>query len=40
VQLGEFERVTAANIPGVLAINELAEWYEQQWEAALTSKMN
>src|SRR6266478_5386154 len=33
-QLGEFERVTAANIPGVLAINELAEWYDQQWEAA------
>src|SRR5216684_3844559 len=33
-QLGEFERVTAANIPGVLAINELAEWYERQWEAA------
>jgi superfamily II DNA or RNA helicase len=33
-QLGEFERVTAANVPGVLAINELAEWYERQWEAA------
>ena len=33
-QLGEFERVTAANIPGVLAINELAEWYERQWGAA------
>src|SRR6266849_989614 len=33
-QLGEFERITAANIPGVLAINELAEWYERQWEAA------
>src|SRR6266566_5411473 len=33
-QLGEFERVTAANIPGVLAINELAQWYERQWEAA------
>jgi phosphatidylserine/phosphatidylglycerophosphate/cardiolipin synthase-like enzyme len=29
-QLGEAERVTAANIPGVLAINELAEWYERQ----------
>ncbi|MDQ6645400.1 MAG: DEAD/DEAH box helicase, partial [Chloroflexota bacterium] len=33
-QLGEVERVTAANVPGVLAINELAEWYERQWEAA------
>jgi hypothetical protein len=33
-QLGEAERVTAANVPGVLAINELAEWYERQWEAA------
>src|SRR5438034_188558 len=33
-QLGEAERVTAANIPGVLAINELAEWYDRQWEAA------
>src|SRR5260370_28773956 len=33
-QSGEFERVTAANMPGVLAINELAEWYDRQWEAA------
>jgi superfamily II DNA or RNA helicase len=33
-QLDELERVTAANVPGVLAINELAEWYERQWEAA------
>src|SRR3989442_6746477 len=33
-QLGEFDRVTAANVPGVLAINELAEWYDRQWEAA------
>src|SRR5947209_2932393 len=33
-QLGEVERVTAANVPGVLAINELAQWYERQWEAA------
>src|SRR5579859_3832785 len=33
-QIGEVERVTAANVPGVLAINELAEWYERQWEAA------
>src|SRR5260370_24358808 len=33
-QLSEFERVTAANIPGVLAINELAEGYDRQWETA------
>src|SRR6266568_2459784 len=33
-QVGEDERVTAANVPGVLAINELAEWYERQWETA------
>src|SRR5256886_7081524 len=32
--LGDLERVTAANVPGVLAINELAGWYERQWEAA------
>jgi len=33
-QMGEAERVTAANVPGVLAINELAAWYDRQWEAA------
>src|SRR2546423_2121820 len=33
-QLGEIERATAANVPGILAINELAAWYERQWEAA------
>jgi superfamily II DNA or RNA helicase len=33
-QLDEVEGVTAANVPGVLAINDLAEWYERQWEAA------
>ncbi len=33
-QVGEAERTIAANVPGVLAINELAEWYERQWEAA------
>ena len=33
-QVGEVDRVTAANVPGVLAINELAEWYERQWDAA------
>ena len=33
-QMPEAERLTAANIPGVLAINELAEWYDRQWEDA------
>src|SRR5438270_10597474 len=30
----EAERVTAGNLPGVLAINALSAWYERQWEAA------
>lgn len=29
----EMQRI-AANVPGLLAINELAEWYERQWEDA------
>jgi SNF2 family DNA or RNA helicase len=33
-QLDSVDRGIAANIPGVLAINELAEWYDQQWESA------
>src|SRR5438105_2407743 len=33
-RLGEVERVTRFNVPSSLAINELADWYEQQWEAA------
>jgi len=33
-ELSDLERVTAANVPGVLAINELSAWYERQWEAA------
>ena len=33
-ELSDLERVTAANVPGVLAINELSTWYERQWEAA------
>src|SRR5712692_5654355 len=33
-ELSDPERVTAANVPGVLAINELSAWYERQWEAA------
>src|SRR5205807_3521069 len=33
-QLGEAGRVAAANVPGVVAINELAAWYDRQWEAA------
>lgn len=32
--LNDQQRVTAANLPGMLAINQLAEWYEQQWQAA------
>ena len=33
-QVGEAERLIASNTPGVLAIRELAEWYERQWEVA------
>ena len=33
-QLAEDERMVAANVPGVLAINELATWYDRQWETA------
>src|SRR5713226_7072740 len=33
-QMSEAERLIAANVPGVLAINELAEWYERQWQTA------
>jgi superfamily II DNA or RNA helicase len=33
-QVGEVERLIAANVPGVLAISELAQWYERQWEVA------
>jgi superfamily II DNA or RNA helicase len=32
--LDDLSRTTAANVPGVLAIAELAAWYERQWEAA------
>ncbi len=32
--LDDLSRSSAANVPGVLAIAELAEWYERQWEAA------
>ena len=37
VQLGTIanaDRALAANIPGVLAISALTDWYEQQWERA------
>ncbi len=37
LQLGAIEeedRALAANVPGILAINALTEWYEQQWEVA------
>jgi phosphatidylserine/phosphatidylglycerophosphate/cardiolipin synthase-like enzyme len=30
---GELQRI-AANVPGLLAMNELAEWYERQWAVA------
>ncbi|MEO8973872.1 MAG: phospholipase D-like domain-containing protein, partial [Ktedonobacteraceae bacterium] len=33
-QLAEHERMVATNVPGVLAINELATWYDRQWETA------
>jgi superfamily II DNA or RNA helicase len=33
-QLAENERIVATNVPGVLAINELAAWYDHQWETA------
>jgi superfamily II DNA or RNA helicase len=33
-QLGDEERVIAANVPGVKAINELVNWYDQQWQNA------
>jgi len=34
VGLGEGDRVVAAKVPAVLALSDIAEWYEQQWEAA------
>jgi hypothetical protein len=33
-QLDSVDRGIAATLPGVLAMNELAEWYDQQWEDA------
>src|SRR6266849_2482190 len=33
-QMSEAQRLVAANAPGVLAIAQMAEWYERQWEAA------
>lgn len=33
-QVNEYERNLAASMPGLLAINELTEWYERQWEVA------
>ena len=33
-QLDEAQRLAAANLPGVLAINELAQWFDRQWEDA------
>ncbi|GCE49834.1 phospholipase D-like protein [Thermosporothrix hazakensis] len=34
VETEEESRRIAANVPGLLAMDELAEWYERQWEAA------
>ncbi|HVB23046.1 MAG TPA: helicase-related protein [Ktedonobacteraceae bacterium] len=33
-QIAEPERMVATNVPGILAINELATWYDHQWETA------
>src|SRR5579859_514096 len=33
-QLGDAERGLSANLPGLLAIHELAAWYDRQWETA------
>jgi superfamily II DNA or RNA helicase len=33
-RIDEIDRQTAANIPGIVAINELAEWFERQWDMA------
>jgi superfamily II DNA or RNA helicase len=30
--LGDTERLLASNVPGVLAINELSQWYDRQWD--------
>ncbi|MGH2495839.1 MAG: helicase-related protein [Ktedonobacteraceae bacterium] len=32
--MSEAQRLAAANTPGVLAIAQLADWYDRQWEAA------
>ncbi|MHB8597439.1 MAG: helicase-related protein [Ktedonobacteraceae bacterium] len=39
-QIAEHERMVATNVPGVLAINELATWYDRQWETARDFKDN
>ncbi len=39
-QIAENERMVATNVPGVLAINELATWYDRQWETARDFKDN
>jgi len=33
-QMSEAQRLVAANVPGVRAIAQLADWYERQWEEA------
>jgi superfamily II DNA or RNA helicase len=34
VQLPEEPRISAANVPGLLAMHQLSEWYEQNWGSA------
>ncbi len=36
--LDEQQRGTAANLPGIIAIQQLADWYEQQWQTARAFK--
>ncbi len=39
-KVGEDERKIAASVPGLLAISQLSEWYERQWEDSLDFKEN
>jgi SNF2 family DNA or RNA helicase len=34
ITLSDEQRRAAANLPGLLALHELAQWYQSQWEAA------
>ncbi|GHO76460.1 hypothetical protein KSD_42310 [Ktedonobacter sp. SOSP1-85] len=33
-QMDEAQRVLAGNVPGLLAMNQLSQWYEQHWESS------